>query len=109
LLFHLAGSAPNNTAEAYKLFRSFFYITHMQQARCYEAAINYWRRLRSQPAGLTMGVLYWQLNDIAAFASWSGYDYEGACCACVVWRSVFLTYLFSTCLSFATNFVHRMD
>uniref|UniRef100_A0A383W609 beta-mannosidase n=1 Tax=Tetradesmus obliquus TaxID=3088 RepID=A0A383W609_TETOB len=70
-------SAPNDPEEAYKLFRSFFYITHMQQARCYEAAINYWRRLRSQPAGLTMGVLYWQLNDIAAFASWSGYDYEG--------------------------------
>jgi hypothetical protein len=75
-----AGSAPNDPEAAYKLFRSFFYITHMQQARCYEAAINYWRRLRSQPAGLTMGVLYWQLNDIAAFASWSGYDYEGEAC-----------------------------
>jgi len=25
------------------------------QARCYEAAINYWRRLRSQPAGACHG------------------------------------------------------
>jgi hypothetical protein len=87
-LFHLfaptAGSAPNDPEEAYKLFRSFFYITHMQQARCYESAINYWRRLRSQPAGLTMGVLYWQLNDIAAFASWSGYDYEGEALCCLL-------------------------
>jgi hypothetical protein len=45
------GKAPDDPEKALKLFRSFFYITHMQQARCYEAAINYWRRLRSQPAG----------------------------------------------------------
>jgi beta-galactosidase/beta-glucuronidase len=72
------GAAPGNATESRSLFESFVYITQMQQARCYEAAISYWRRLRSQPSGLTMGVLYWQLNDIAAYASWSGYDHGGA-------------------------------
>lgn len=73
----IAGTVKDNPEESLKLFKSFVYITHMQQARCYETAINYWRRLRSQPAGLTMGVLYWQLNDIAEYASWSSYDYGG--------------------------------
>lgn len=47
----LPGSAPEDPQAAFKLFRSFFYITHMQQARCYETGINYWRRLRSHPPG----------------------------------------------------------
>lgn len=76
-LLQLTGNVPNDPKESYKLFRSFIYITHVQQARCYETAINFWRRLRSQPSGLNMGVLYWQLNDIAQFASWSSYDYGG--------------------------------
>jgi hypothetical protein len=47
----LAGTDPEDPTKSFKLFKSFFYITHMQQSRCYETAINYWRRLRSQPAG----------------------------------------------------------
>lgn len=35
-----------------------------QQAMCYEAGITNWRRLKSAQDAQTMGVLYWQLNDI---------------------------------------------
>jgi hypothetical protein len=34
------------------------------QSRCYEAATAYWRRIKTDPDANTMGVLYWQLNDI---------------------------------------------
>jgi hypothetical protein len=33
------------------LYRTYDACFVLLQARCYEAAINYWRRLRSQPAG----------------------------------------------------------
>ena len=34
------------------------------QSRCYETATAYWRRIKTDPDAETMGVLYWQLNDI---------------------------------------------
>lgn len=46
-------------------FRKWIYLTQVLQSLCYTTAITHWRRLRSVPNVQCMGVLYWQLNDIA--------------------------------------------
>lgn len=35
----------------------------LQQGRCYETAVSSWRRNKATSAK-TMGILYWQLNDV---------------------------------------------
>jgi beta-mannosidase len=69
---------PNkNERKNQKSFDSYLYLTQIQQSRCYETAINRWRQLRSTKDVNTMGILYWQLNDIWQGPSWSSIEYGG--------------------------------
>lgn len=64
-------------------FDMYLYLTTLQQARCYETAVNRWRQIRGIPSsltpssGYTMGILYWQLNDIWQGPSWASMEYGG--------------------------------
>eukprot|EP00884_Botryococcus_braunii_P002498 jgi/Botrbrau1/12249/Bobra.0361s0012.2 len=69
-----APDAPAGTQE--KLFRSFIYLMQVYQASAYETASTYWRRIKREPDAMTMGILYWQLNDIWPGFSWSSLDYD---------------------------------
>ena len=63
-------------------FENYLYLSGVQQARCYETAINKWRFTRHTDGaddvnGATMGILFWQLNDVWPGASWSAMEYGG--------------------------------
>lgn len=56
---------------------NYLFLSQIQQSRCYETAINYWRSLRSDATAQTMGILYWQLNDIWEGPSWASMEWGG--------------------------------
>lgn len=60
-------------------FARFTYLTQLQQLLIYQAAAQRWRRpaVEDQNPYRTMGLLYWQLNDIWQGPSWSGLDWGG--------------------------------
>jgi len=64
-------------AEQARVFDAFLYLSQVQHARCYETAIATWRRLKGDYLVRTMGVLYWQMNDVWPGASWSSTEWDG--------------------------------
>lgn len=61
-------------------FDMYLYVNDLQQSRCYETAITRWRQLHGiddEKKQYTMGILYWQLNDIWQGPSWSSMEYGG--------------------------------
>jgi len=58
-------------------FDKFVYLTQLEQGRCYDAAVRHWRRIKADWDARTMGVLYWQLNDVWQGPSWSSLEYGG--------------------------------
>jgi beta-mannosidase len=53
------------------------YLTQAVQSICYRTALTYWRRIKDETPGRTMGVIYWQLNDLWQGPTWSSLEYGG--------------------------------
>ncbi len=54
-------------------FGDFLYLSQVQQAIAIRTAVDFWRSRRP----VSMGALYWQLNDLWPVASWSSIEYDG--------------------------------
>lgn len=54
-------------------FADFLYLSQVQQAWAIRMAVEYWRSRRP----VSMGALYWQLNDLWPVASWASIEYDG--------------------------------
>uniref|UniRef100_A0AAV2JHA9 Beta-mannosidase n=1 Tax=Knipowitschia caucasica TaxID=637954 RepID=A0AAV2JHA9_KNICA len=75
LHFHL----PNST-DTFQKYVHTLYITQVMQAQCVKAQTEFYSRSRNEiieGKGLTMGALYWQLNDIWQAPSWSSIEFGG--------------------------------
>lgn len=54
-------------------FEHFVYLSQVQQAMAIETAVTFWRSQRP----VSMGALYWQINDLWPVVSWSSIEYDG--------------------------------
>ncbi|KAL6782296.1 hypothetical protein ACKKBG_A06260 [Auxenochlorella protothecoides x Auxenochlorella symbiontica] len=75
----VAGPNTTNSSESPVAlqYKAFTHLSQVQQALAYETAAGVWRRGRDDPATRTMGMLYWQLNDIWQGPSWSSINHGG--------------------------------
>ncbi|XP_062903035.1 beta-mannosidase isoform X1 [Mobula hypostoma] len=61
-------------------FKNTLYLSQVMQAQCIKTQTEFYRRSQSEVIdgkGLTMGALYWQLNDIWQAPSWASIEYGG--------------------------------
>ncbi|KAK7109884.1 beta-mannosidase-like [Littorina saxatilis] len=76
---HLAW--PLSTISDPQRFKSIIYLTQINQAMSIKSEGEHYRRHQSSVLpdgrGLTMGALYWQLNDIWQAPTWASIDYSG--------------------------------
>jgi len=63
-------------AERAHLYADWIYLRQVHQSVCYDYVISMLRRKMTDPKRMSMGSLYWQLNDVWQGASWSSVDYE---------------------------------
>ncbi|KAJ9591465.1 hypothetical protein L9F63_002071 [Diploptera punctata] len=76
--YNLQYSHNLNDTEQYPIF---IYFSQINQAMSYKTETEFYRRSRnlltSDGQGLTMGALYWQLNDIWQAPSWASIEFNG--------------------------------
>lgn len=58
-------------------FSKFLYLSQVIQSWCYASAFSFWRQNMGIERGKTMGILYWQLNDVWQAPTWSSIEYGG--------------------------------
>lgn len=72
--------APRKEKNDHVGWKFWLYMSQVNQAYGYKKEVEHFRRLRTQCTatvpGCTMGMMYWQTNDIWPGASWSAIDYD---------------------------------
>ena len=69
--------ANDRSTASSQLFDDMVYLTQAVQSICYSTAFHHWRRIKEETPGRTMGIIYWQLNDIWQGPTWSSLEYGG--------------------------------
>ncbi|CAL7949982.1 unnamed protein product [Xylocopa violacea] len=69
------------TRNALKNFQNYIYLSQINQAVSVKLQTEFYRQSMSElnevGEGMTMGALYWQLNDVWQAPSWSSIDFNG--------------------------------